>query len=195
MATIVDHQIRRLCREQGLVEPFNPDLVNPASIDVTLGTKILVESEPIYRLARWSDPGEVHEVVSYNSKIVKESPADRWTEVDISHEPYYMSPGEFVLAHTAELIRVPNDLECVFNLKSSRGREGYDHLLAGYIDPGFVGRVTLELVNVNRHQKLVLQRGMKIGQLRFSRLDATPMRSYAVTGRYQGDQSVQESKG
>ena len=168
MATIVDHQIRQLCRDCGLVEPFDPDMVNPASIDVTLGPTILVEGRP----------GQ-----------------ERWVEVDIEHGVYSLQPGEFVLAHTAELIRVPSNLECVFNLKSSRGREGFDHLMAAYIDPGFQGRVTLELVNVNRFHRLTLEHGMRIGQLRFSKVDQIPMRSYAVTGRYQGDQGVQESKG
>ena len=166
--TIVDHQIRQLCRERGLVEPFMPEMVNPASIDVSLGSTILREG----------NAGE-----------------DRWVQEDIVNGVYSLQPGEFVLAHTAELVRVPNDLECVFNLKSSRGREGFDHLMAAYIDPGFTGRVTLELVNVNRNHRLALEHGMRIGQLRFARLDAIPTRSYAVTGRYQGDNSVQTSKG
>ena len=170
MATIVDHQIRHLARTAGLVEPFDPELVNPASYDVTLGATLLREGSP-YK-------GE-----------------ERWVEVDIENGLYSLQPGEFVLAHTAEIVRVPNDLECVFNLKSSRGREGYEHLMAAYIDPGFHGRVTLELVNVNRYHRLPLEHGMRIGQLRFSRLDATPMRSYAVTGRYHNDQSVQTSRG
>ena len=168
MSTIVDHQIRQLSRDMGLVEPFNPDMVNPASIDVTLGSTILVEGRP----------GQ-----------------ERWVEVDIEGGVYSLQPGEFVLAHTAEIVRVPNNLECVFNLKSSRGREGYEHLMAAYIDPGFHGRVTLELVNVNRFHRLPLEHGMRIGQLRFSKLDEIPMRSYAVTGRYMNDQGVQVSKG
>ena len=168
MSTIVDHQIRHLCREQGLVEPFDPDMVNPASIDVTLGATLLREG----------GAGE-----------------NRWEPVDIENSIYSLAPGEFVLAHTAELIRVPSDLECVFNLKSSRGREGFDHLMAAYIDPGFSGRVTLELVNVNRYHRLPLEHGMRIGQLRFSTLDAMPLRSYAVTGRYMNDQGVQVSRG
>ena len=168
MATIVDHQIRHLARTAGLVEPFDPEQVNPASYDVTLGATLLREG----------GSGE-----------------DRWVEVDIENGVYSLAPGEFVLAHTAEIVRVPNDLECVFNLKSSRGREGFDHLMAAYIDPGFHGRVTLELVNVNRYHRLPLEHGMRIGQLRFSRLDATPLRSYAVTGRYHNDQSVQSSRG
>lgn len=168
MATLVDHQLRNLCKNMGLVEPFAPEMINPASIDVTLGPTILREG----------GAGE-----------------ERWVEVDIENGVYSLAPGEFVLAATRELIRVPSNLECVFNLKSSRGREGYEHLMAGYIDPGFHGRVTLELVNVNRYHRLPLEHGMRIGQLRFAKLDEIPMRSYAVTGRYHGDPGVQVSRG
>ena len=166
MASIVDHQIRRLCRQMGLVEPFSPELINPASIDVTLGDEILVEN----------DNGG-------------------FTPFNISNETFYMPPGAFVLAHTSEYIRVPNNLECIFQLKSSRGREGYEHALAGYIDPGFHGRVTLELSNLRRFAELPLRAGMRIGQLRFAKVDEIPMRSYALTGRYHKDEGVQLSKG
>lgn len=168
MSSLVDHQLRNLCKMSGLVEPLDPQMINPASVDVTLGPTLLREGRP----------GE-----------------DRWVEVNIEGGVYSLEPGEFVLGHTAELIRVPSNLEAVFNLKSSRGREGYEHLLAGYIDPGFHGRVTLELVNVNRYHRLPLEHGMRIGQLRFAKLDEIPMRSYAVTGRYFNDKGVQVSKG
>ena len=170
MSTITDHQIRALARNQGLVEPFNPDMVNPASIDVTLGSTILYEGDPA--------KGE-----------------DRWEKVDIEGGVYSLAPGEFVLAATEEFVRVPGNLECVFNLKSSRGREGYQHLLAAYIDPGFHGRVTLEICNVNRYHRLPLEHGMRIGQLRFAKVDEIPMRTYAQTGRYHLDEGVQASKG
>ena len=163
--TIVDHQIRQLCRDMGLVEPFLPEMVNPASLDVTLGPIIKVETP------------------------------DGFKALDISRDPYLMGPGEFVLAHTAERVRIPGNLECTFQLKSSRGREGYEHALAGYIDPGFHGRITLELSNIRRFKDLPLRAGMRIGQLRFMKLDQIPMRTYAVTGRYHGDDTVQESRG
>jgi dCTP deaminase len=165
MATIVDAQIRHLCKTQGLVEPFNPDMINPASIDVTLGDDLLVEN----------DHGG-------------------FTPFSIKDDTFYMPPGAFVLAHTAELVRVPNHLECIFQLKSTIGRLGYNHALAGYIDPGFCGRVTLELKNYRRFKELPLRAGMRIGQLRFAQLDAIPIRSYAVTGRYHQDMTVQEAK-
>ncbi|WGL30462.1 trimeric dUTP diphosphatase [Synechococcus phage S-CRES1] len=150
----------------GLVEPFSPELINPASIDVTLGDEILVEN----------DHG-------------------KFTSFDISNDTFYMPPGAFVLAHTSEYVRVPNNLECIFQLKSSRGREGYEHALAGYIDPGFHGRVTLELSNLRRFAELPLRAGMRIGQLRFAKLDEIPMRSYALTGRYHRAEGVQVSRG
>lgn len=166
MSSLVDHQIRQLCREQGLVEPFDPELINPASIDVTLGPDILVEN----------DHGN-------------------FTPISIKDNDFFMPPGAFVLAATAEWVRVPNNLEAIFQLKSSRGREGYEHALAGYIDPGFHGRVTLELSNLRRFKELPLRAGMRIGQLRFAKVDAIPMRPYNLTGRYQGDEGVQISKG
>jgi dCTP deaminase len=166
MSTIVDWQIRELCRSSGLVEPFDVEMVNPASIDVTIGDHIKVEN----------DHGE-------------------FTDVNIKNQDFYMPPGAFVLAHTAEYVRIPNNFECVFQLKSSRGREGYEHALAGYIDAGFHGRITLELSNLRRFKELPLRAGMRIGQLRFSRLDNLPMRPYSLTGRYHLAETVEESKG
>ncbi len=155
-----------LCRMSGLVEPFDADMINPASIDVTLGDEILVEN----------DNGG-------------------FTPFNIKEQTFYMPPGAFVLASTAEWVRIPNSMECVFQLKSSRGREGYDHALAGYVDPGFHGNITLELSNLRRFKELPLSAGMRIGQLRFMKLDSAPVRPYSLTGRYQGDCGVQESKG
>ena len=166
MATIVDHQIRALCRNAGMVEPFNPDLLNPASIDVTLSDKITVEL-----------------------------PDNEWHEVDISEDPYLLPPGGFIIASTAEWVRIPNNLDCIFKLKSSRGREGYNHMMAGYIDPGFHGNITLELHNCRQFNELPVFAGLKIGQLRFSTTDSRPLRPYSVTGRYHGDKGGQLSKG
>lgn len=165
MASLVDYQIRKLSRDAGLVEPFNPEMINPASIDVTLGPQILVEN----------DHGD-------------------FTEFDISKQDFWMPPGGFVLAVTAEWVRIPPNLECCFQLKSTVGRLGYNHALAGYIDPGFSGRITLELKNYRRFKELPLSAGMRIGQLRFSRLDSTPIRPYSLTGRYNKDSTVQRAK-
>lgn len=172
MSTIVDHQIQLYARARGLVEPFNPEQVNPCSYDVKLSNKILTEG----------------------LTVGPEEKRERWIEQDISEETYWLKPNEFILAATMEYVRIPSDMECVFQLKSSRGREGYNHALAGFIDPGFCGNITLEIQNINQRHSLPLVAGMLIGQLRFMRVDARPMRSYAVTGHYQGDRGVMASK-
>jgi dCTP deaminase len=175
MTSLCDFQIRQLARDTGLIEPYNPEQLNPASYDVTLGNKILVEV----------DTGLSHQPVE----------ADRWREVDISETPYMLPPGGFILAVTSEFIRLPGSIEAVFCLKSSRGREGWNHALAAYCDPMFHGRVTLELKNYNQYQHLKVEAGMRIGQLRFSKMDQIPGRPYNLTGRYFGDEGVQISRG
>lgn len=174
MSSLVDHQIRTLCREMGLVEQFDPDLINPASIDVRLGNTIKTEGRicgPVAGRKNW---------------------VTHYVEDGDEFELY---PGAFVLAHTKEFVRIPNNIEANFQLKSSRGREGINHLLAGYIDPGFHGEITLELQNVKQRHSVLLRPGMLIGQLRFGKLDDVPLRPYSVTGRYMNDRGAVESKG
>lgn len=169
MSTIVDHQIRELAENNGLIVPYNEEQLNPASYDVILGDTICTE--------------------------LPDRACRRWSDVDISTSTYWMAPGEFVLASTDEIIEVPVNLEAMFCLKSSRGREGYNHMLAAYIDPGFYGRVTLEIHNCNRFNRIPLFYGLRIGQIRFSRINSIPGKSYKETGRYYGDLGVQPSKG
>jgi dCTP deaminase len=163
MSTIVDSQIEALSlSEPKLIVPFDFSQVNPASYDVTLQSKIYIETPDGERIAR--------------------------------ELPYIMDPGEFVIGCTKEWFNIPDYMEAQFQLKSSRGREGYEHVLAGYIDPGFSGEVTLELLNVNRYRSLPLVTGMLIGQVRFMKVDQPCRTSYAAKGHYQNDVGATLSK-
>jgi len=173
MSSIVDWQIRELALSRGMIQPFVPEQLNPGSYDVTLSDKILIENS-----SRQSDAGP-----------------SRWVMKDIGSEPYLMRPNEFVLASIQELIRVPEDMEAEFCLKSSRGREGYNHVLSGYIDSGYEGNITLEIQNCSRFVKLPLYPGLRIGQIRFAYMNATPEAPYNVVGRYHMDTEVTPSKG
>ena len=165
-----DWQITARCNG-GMVTPFDPELVNPASLDVRLGDTLLIES------------AEGLELVPY--------PLAGHTE----QNPYPLRPGQFVLACTVETFNLPDDIAAQFMLKSSRAREGIEHLMAGYADPGFNGVMTLELHNSRQLHPVALWPGMKIGQMVFHQMAATPQRSYAVTGRYNGSPTVQGSLG
>lgn len=155
-----------------MVLPYNEDLLNPASIDVLLGDRLMVEVEHTPELQL----------------------------LEISHHtqanPYWLAPGEFVLAETQETFNLPDHVAAQFVLKSSRAREGLEHLLAGFCDPGWHGsKLTLELQNGRRLHSLPIWPGMKIGQMVFHVISGRPERSYAVTGRYNGDGSVTASRG
>lgn len=169
MTVLVDFQIRNLC-EAGLVTPFNPDLVNPASLDVRLGEMILIES---------AQAGWAPFCIAGHSDV----------------DPWLLRPGQFILAETMETFAMPACIAGQFLLKSSRAREGLQHLLAGWLDPGWHNsRLTMELKNVRQLHSIALWPEMRIGQIKFLRTDAQPLRSYAETGRYNNDR-VQTSRG
>lgn len=176
MSTICDRQIIQYARKK-LIEPFDETQVNPASYDVRLNSILLLEHE--------------HDC-DYPEEAIKCD--GRWVKHICDESGYVLKPGEFVLGCTEERFNIPPEMEAVFQLKSSRGREGFEHVLSGYIDPGFSGRLTLELVNVNRFHDLLLVPGMLIGQIRFMLLDDRPLKDYSQTGHYQNDDNVQFSK-
>ena len=106
-------------------------------------------------------------------------------------DPYMLSPGSFCLAETRECFNLPEDVSAQFVLKSSRAREGLNHLLAGWCDPGWHGsKLTLELKNERRHCPIRLWPGLKIGQMVFHFMSQVPQASYAVTGHYNGHLTV-----
>ena len=160
MSVLCDWEIRTLCNGGGAVSPFSMEFINPASIDVRLGKNLMVEKphEPDLRLIDISE----------------------YTE----ENPYLLKAGEFVLAETLEKFRIPDRISAQFVLKSSRAREGYQHLLAGWIDPGYRGRLTLEIKNIRKYHELPLYSGMRIGQIVFHHMSQVPVKSYAETGHY-----------
>jgi dCTP deaminase len=100
-----------------------------------------------------------------------------------------LHPGEFVLGQTREKISLGNSLLGRLDGKSSLGRLGLlIHSTAGYVDPGWVGNLTLELGNVAR-LPIALYPGMRIGQISFHRMSSEVERPYGsseLRSRYQG---------
>jgi dCTP deaminase len=165
-----DWRIKALC-EGGMIEPFDPTLLNPASLDVTLGTNLFVETEGHGLL-----PKDISEHTRSN--------------------PYLLMPNEFVLAETIEVFNIPDFISAQFVLKSSLARAGLEHLLAGFIDPGFHDSVlTLEFKNAKQFSPFPLWPGMRCGQIVFTEMTEPPQASYRVTGRYNHDAKVSRSKG
>lgn len=172
MTVLCDWEIRSLCEGQQMVEFYDQTLINPASLDVRLGHLLRVERRFSRSMRMTCISGRTQE------------------------NPYWLKPGHFVLAQTIEVFNLPDSIAAQFVLKSSRAREGLEHLLAGYCDPGWNGSaLTMELHNSRRLHPVALWPGMKIGQMVFHRMSSRPLASYAEVGRYNGDRQVTGSKG
>lgn len=163
------------------LEPFEPELVQPSSVDVRLDRRFRVFNNQNHTHI---DPSKRQD--------------DLTAPVDVAEdEPFVLHPGEFVLASTLEVITLPDDLAARLEGKSSLGRLGLlTHSTAGFIDPGFSGHVTLELSNV-ANLPMTLWPGMKIGQLCVFRLSSPaehPYGSEVNASRYQGQRGPTPSK-
>lgn len=162
-----------LCQlvEQNVITGVNPKDINATSIDVHLGSKIIVES----------DCGNLVDIANRTM----------WTSIGMNIENYYydLRPGEFVLASTRETFNLPDDISAEYKLKSSGARSGLDNALATWCDPGWHGSaLTLELKNNLQYHPIRLTAGMPIGQMIFHRVKQVPKdRSYSVLGRYNRD--------
>ena len=157
MAIVPDFRLREIGAT--LIDPFDPEMVQPASIDVHL-------DRYFYR-AQTVDPTYVIDPVKSNDDCFEEL-----FEVP-EGETFLMNPKDFVLASTVQKLTVPTNMMARFEGKSSLGRIGLlTHITAGFIDPGFSGFITLELKNVTNFG-IVLHPGMKIGQICFEDLSAS----------------------
>lgn len=119
------------------------------------------------------------------------------TLVRANDSGFVLHPGEFVLGSTLETVKLGTHLAARLEGKSSLGRLGLlVHSTAGFIDPGFQGRVTLELSNVAK-LPIRLHVGMPIGQLCVMWLSSSAVRPYGSPGlgsKYQGQQGPTESR-
>jgi len=103
--------------------------------------------------------------------------------VDISTGNRYVrfGVGTFYLCSTVEYIKVPITHCAFINMRSSLARKGLGHKMAGFIDPGFEGQVTLEL---ETSVTVDVQHGERIVQLIYMRLAEPTIKPYV--GKYLG---------
>lgn len=163
------------------LEPYDPAMIQPSSIDVRLDRFFRLFDNHKYAFI---DPSEDQPELTH------------LVEVD-GDQPFILHPGEFVLGSTFELVSLPDDVAARLEGKSSLGRLGLlTHSTAGFIDPGFTGHVTLELSNVAT-LPIKLWPGMKIGQMCFFRLSSAAERPYGsaeYSSRYQGQRGPTASR-
>lgn len=154
------------------IDPFDPKMVQPSSVDVRLDRTFLV-----FRNTKraYIDPKQPAEDLMELIEVAED-------------EPMFLHPHEFVLGSTVEKVRIPDDLVARLEGRSSLGRLGIViHSTAGYIDPGFEGHVTLEISNL-ANLPIALYPNMRIGQISFVQMTTAAENPYGPgrSSKYQG---------
>jgi dCTP deaminase len=156
------------------IHPFSVDNLNPASYDLTLHQTIRIMSSE-------SGPLDLADLQPYSVPY----------DIDSSYD---MAPGEFLLACTSETVRLSDTIVGRVEGKSSLARVGLAvHVTGGFIDPGFQGQITLEIVNLFP-RPIRIYPYMRIAQIAFTPTDGTPARTYSSTGHYNGQFGPTESR-
>lgn len=155
------------------IDPLIPNSVQPASIDLHLDEKILVE---------------------FNNKpqlIIPNITTPNYDHINISHIPYIIEPGNFILGSTIETVNLNHTIAGIIAAKSSLARIGLT-VTPGFIDPGFNGTITLEIFNVSKN-RIQLNHKMGIAQLITYVLADPATRVYGdkdLGSKYQNQQGV-----
>ena len=177
-----DGTIRRLVADgRVVIDPWDPDMVQPASVDLRLGDSFRV----------------FHNHLA--PAIDLDRPPEHLTELIVidPDKSFVIHPGEFVLGATLERVQLPDDVVARIEGKSSLGRLGLIvHATAGFVDPGFEGTLTLEITNLTRIP-IILWPGKPIAQLSFMALDRPAERPYGhpeLGSHYNGQVAATESR-
>lgn len=155
MAILSDKTIKEYLEEGKIViDPLkDEEQIQPSSVDMRLGDEFKV-----FKVIRkpYIDPKDEEDIAEYmESSTVPEG------------EAFIIHPNEFALATTQEYVKVPDDLVARVEGRSSMGRLGVTmHVTAGYVDPGFEGRITLEISNIGA-MPVALYPGQRVCQLVF----------------------------
>jgi dCTP deaminase len=181
-SVLSDGTIRRLVDAgRVVIDPWDPEMVQPASVDLRLGDSFRVFHN--------------HRAAAID---LRDPPRNLTEEVVIEgDEPFVIHPGEFALGRTQEYVEIPDDVVARIEGKSSLGRLGLIvHATAGFVDPGFKGTLTLEITNFNS-VPIVLRTGLPIAQLSLMALDAPAERPYGheeLGSHYQSQVEATESR-
>ncbi len=178
---IPDHEIRKLLKEGKVsIEPLDDpdDQIQASCVDLRLGDEFKVFKH------------------THEPFIDSRNPRD-YTEKHICGDrPFVLHPREFVLGITKERIKIPADMAAYVDGRSSLGRLGVTaHITSGWVDPGFSGKLVLEISNLGK-MPVTLYPGMKMCKLLLMKLTSPAELPYDKRkgAKYQGQDEVHQSR-
>ena len=129
-----------LSKKELVISPIKENSIQPASVDCHLGNHFLIIED------------NQMECITLNSEM-------KYRE--LISDSVIIPPHSFLLATTEEYIELPDNITAFVEGRSSIGRIGLFIQNAGWVDPGFKGKITLELYNANS-LPIRLQAGRRI---------------------------------
>lgn len=177
--------------------PLVKDNVAGSSVDVTLG-------EWFYRTERtgssgFYNPFDIKDVDRYFAGPYKAEIHSKWAKangrqlfegIPANHPIIVLRPGERILGHTHEFVGIKAPGTSTMQARSTWGRNGVAVCLdAGWGDPGYINRWTMEIYNMNQHESVVLPVGERVAQLVFYETGPVDGEYKKLSGKYQTDKS------
>lgn len=180
------------------IDPFTPSHVNGSSYDVLLGEYFYKsgneEPNKLY------NPYSEHDVLAHfgevmraqplreHSQIIKKLGITNIENIPEDHPVIILRPHERILAHTHEFIGIKQGTTSM-QARSTTGRNGVVVCMdAGWGDPGYVNRWTMEIKNHNE-QYVVLPVGIRIAQIVFHDTGDVDGEYSQLSGKYQTSRS------
>lgn len=162
--------IEKIYDESVKIDPFIYDNVQPSSIDLTLGNRIQKPKENITTAVNLYD-----------------EQADVYCEQKIKE--YDLEPGAFIIASVRENIKLPSNISGFIKNRSSLARNGLDVSTSSYVNPGYSGKLTITIKNINTIP-ITIYSGMRICQLVLIDVEPSAMNDYSVKvdAKYQNEQ-------
>lgn len=188
-----------------IIDPLIPENINGSSVDVTLGEHFYATDPNGDQYPKFFNPYDQDDVDRYfryfpalpfaeHSKMQEVFGPRELTGIPEDAKIIILRPGERVLGHTQEFIGIREGTTSM-QAKSSMGRIGvavcYD---AGWGDPGYFNRWTMEIQNVNEHEHIPLVVGAPIAQIVFHQTGPVESEYSQLSGHYQTTSDLEELK-
>lgn len=198
MSVYSNRQIKQAVKDGHIVfHPYNEAHIAGSSVDVTLG-------EWFYRTERPSEGGfynpfEEQAVARYFGEPLRAEIHQDWAKkhgrqlfqnIPADHRIIVLRPKERILGHTHEFIGIKAPGTSTMQARSTWGRNGVAVCLdAGWGDPGYINRWTMEIYNMNEHESVVLPVGERIAQMVFYVTGPVDSEYKKLSGKYQTSDS------
>ncbi len=184
--------------------PYQAKHINGTSIDVTLGyhfyrTDQSTQKEGLYNpydpedVKRYFGEPLIAAPLHEHSEIRKKLKIDNLKNIPDDHPVIILRPGERILAHTHEFIGIKAPGTSSMQARSTTGRNGIAVCIdAGWGDPGYINRWTMEIKNMNEDEHIPLPVGTRIAQLVFYKTGPVDGEYSNLSGKYQTETDLKK---